>query len=186
MSDNPQRLLDITERIRQMQALEGTIDEAAFRDTLDGLEGEFEDKVVRCIKMRDSILAENRHMAVILAAYARKVQRVLDTAGYLENYVQGEMAAAGIKKVETPEMTVALRDYPKADILVADDVPTQLMRTKPPETITYDPAPDKKAILTQLKAGETVPGCALDPNTKLTVTYPTVAAVEKVEEPADG
>lgn len=181
-----ERLIDITERIRQLQALEGTIDEAAFRDTLDGIEGEFQDKVVRCIKMRDSILAENAHMGKILEAYARKVQRVLDTAGYLERYVQGEMAAAGIKKVETPEVTVALRDYPKVEILVADDVPSQLMRTKAPETITHDPAPDKAAILTQLKAGETVPGCVIDPNTKLTVTYPTVAAVEKVEAPADG
>jgi hypothetical protein len=131
--------------------------------------------------MRDSILRENESMAKILAAYARKVQRVIDTAKYLESYVQGEMAAAGVKKVETPEMTVALRDYPKVEILVADDVPSQLMRTKPPETITYEPAPDKNAIKAQLVAGETVPGCALDPNTKLTVAYPTVAAVEKVE-----
>lgn len=180
MTDKP-RLLDITDRIRQLQAMEGTIDEAAFRDTLDGLEGEFDDKVIRCIKMRDSILRENEAMAKILAAYARKVQRVIDTAVYLERYVLGEMKAAGRKKVETPEMTIAVRDYPKVEILVVDDVPSQLMRTKPPETITYEPAPDKKAIKAQLVAGETVPGCTLESNPKLVVTYPTVTAVEKVE-----
>lgn len=176
-----ERLLDITDRIRQLQAMEGTIDEEAFKDTLDGLEGEFDDKVVRCIRMRDSILRENEAMAKILAAYARKVQRVIDTAVYLEHYVLGEMRAAGRKKVETPEMTIAVRDYPTVEILVVDDVPTQLMRTTPPKTTTYEPAPDKKAILTQLKAGETVPGCTINPNPKLTVTYPTVAAVEQAE-----
>lgn len=175
------RLLDITNRIQQLQAMEATIDKESFHDTLEGLEGEFEDKVSRCIKMRDSYLAEAKRMEGILAAYKRKVDRVLVTAAHLESYVQGEMMAANIKKVETPEVTVALRDYPTVDIVNVDDVPSQLMRTSPPKTITYDPAPDKKAILTQLKAGETVPGCVLNPNTKMTISYPTVAAVEEAE-----
>lgn len=181
-----ERLLDITNRIQQLQAMEGTIDKESFHDTLEGLEGEFEDKVARCIKMRDSYERELVRMKEILRAYERKMGRVLTTIEHLESYVQGEMMATKIRKVETPEVTVALRDYPAVDIINVDDVPSQLMRTKPPKTTTYEPAPDKKAILTQLKAGETVPGCVLNPNTKMQVTYPTAVAIQQAEEPDNG
>lgn len=174
------RLLDITNRLQALRADEDKIDPEAFRDTMEGLEGEFEDKVIRCIHVRDQYLAQAQLMAKKLDAYRKRLETVMESAKYLEAYVFAEMLAAKVYEVDSPQMVLKLRSYPQVEVVNQEEIPTQLMTVKPPVTTVPPPAPDKKAILKQLKDGETVPGCLLDPNYKLQIKYP------KLEEETDG
>ncbi len=166
-----QRLIDLANRLAEFRELEGAIDEEAFKDTLEGLELEFNDKVIRCIHVWEEFQAEVERMEKVAADYEHRINRIRDNARYLEGYVRVEMLGAGVKKVETPEVTVALSSSSKVGFTDAALVPTQLMRVYPPKTVIQDPAPDKAAIMTQLKAGEIVPGCFIDTTHKLKVKH---------------
>jgi hypothetical protein len=130
-------------------------DETAFVDTLDG-ETDFADIIDRLLADE----AENDALADGLATHIDMAQKRLSRIkarkpGY-RNAIHKVMQAAGIRKLERPLGTVSItkgREY--ARIVHEDDVPSQLM------TVKTTQAPDKKAILAALKAGETVPGCEL-------------------------
>lgn len=166
-----QRLMDLADRLGSFRELEGAIDEEAFKDTLEGLELEFNDKVIRCIHVLEEFQAEVKRMEEVAADYEHRINRIRDNARYLEGYVRVEMMGAGSKKVETPEVTVSLSSSSKVGFTDASLVPSQLMRVYPPKTTIQEPAPDKAAIMTQLKAGEIVPGCFIDTTHKLKVKH---------------
>ncbi len=179
---NDQRLIDIANRMAQLREMEQDIDPDAFKDTMEGLNYELERKVEACVHVLEEYEREAIRMEGIAMEYEHRIDRVRRNADYLRGYIQGELLASGAKKVETPELTVAVRSYAKVLILNKHEVPSQLMRQYPPKTIHRPPAPDKDAIMTQLKAGEEVPGCALDYSYKLNIKHRQPAEEESSGE----
>ena len=68
------------------------------------------------------------------------------------------MAAAGVTKIECPDVTLSRRKNP-ASVEVFEEglIPQAYMRTPTPPP----PEPDRKAIIAALKEGIDVPGCRL-------------------------
>lgn len=166
-----QRLLDISNRLAELRSLEGELDPEAFKDTMEGLGYELERKVEGCVHILESYEREAIRMEGIALEYEDRIDKVRRNAEYLRMYIQGELRNAGLKKVETPELTVSV--IAKAKVLIVDreQIPSQLMRKYPPKTTTQAPAPDKESILKSLKAGEEVPGCALDHSYRMTIKH---------------
>lgn len=166
-----ERLIDISNRIAELRSLEGALDPATFNDTMEGLDFELERKVEACVHILEQYEQEAIRMEGVALEYEARIDAVRRNADYLRGYVEGELRNAGVKKVETVELTVSLIETVKATILNQEEIPSQLMRHYTPKTTTQAPAPDKAAILKQLKAGEVVPGCALDSSFRMTIKH---------------
>lgn len=166
-----QRLIDISNRLRGLRELESELDPDSFKDTMDGLEYELERKVEACVHVLEEYEKEAIRMEGIALEYEARIDRVRRNADYLRGYLQGEIQNAGLKKVETPELTVAIQATAKVLILEEKEVPSQLWRKYPPKTTTQAPSIDKAAILKSLKAGEAVPGCSLDHSYRMTIKH---------------
>lgn len=166
-----ERLIDIGNRIAELRSLEGKLDPATFNDTMEGLDFELERKVEACVHILEGYEKEAIRMEGIALAYEERIAKVRGNAAYLRGYVEGELRNAGVKKVETPELTVKVTATAKVTILNQEEIPSQLIRHYTPKTTTQAPAPDKASILKQLKEGETVPGCALDYSYRMTIKH---------------
>ncbi len=166
-----ERLIDISNRIAELRSLEGALDPATFNDTMEGLDFELERKVEACVHILEGYEKEAIRMEGIALEYEGRIDKVRKNAAYLRGYVEGELNNAGVKKVETPELTVAIKATAKVTILNEEEIPSQLIRHYTPRTTTQAPAPDKVSILKQLKEGETVPGCALDYSYRMTIKH---------------
>jgi hypothetical protein len=102
-------------------------------------------------------------MASAIGAAAVKMEArgkaVTNRANHLRDYRLHHMDAAGITRIESPEMVVLARRYTPA--VIVDDlrqVPAEFIRPPKPA----DPAPDKMAIRKAIEAGQDVPGCRLE------------------------
>lgn len=166
-----ERLIDISNRIAELRSLEDALDPATFNDTMEGLDFELERKVEACVHILEDYEREAIRMEGIALEYEARIDKVRGNANYLRGYVEGELRNAGVKKVETAELTVAITATAKVLILNQEEIPSQLMRHYTPKTTTQAPAPDKAVILQQLKDGETVPGCSLDHSYRMTIKH---------------
>jgi hypothetical protein len=111
------------------------------------------------------------HNAAIDAEIARlqalKAQRMRVAAG-LRKYLLENMQRAGIERIDCPLFSISIRKNPPAvEIFDAPSIPAEYMvmpEPKPPV-----PAPDKKAIAADIKAGKDVPGARLTQSMRLAV-----------------
>jgi hypothetical protein len=138
-------------------ALDPDVPSQAIADTLDGMEGLFNDKaisVVHVIVNSDGDIAALESEINRLSARKKHIQAAQDR---LREYLRYNMEATGINKITSPLFTITLaagRDV----ACVSDEsaLPDDFVRVK--TTI----APDKVAILAALKDGVDVPGAHIE------------------------
>ena len=154
------KLYELVGQYRALEALESSDDLPAevIRDTLDGLEGQLQDKAtnvglfIRNLEASaDAIEEAAEHMRM-------RGTRLRARAQSLNEYLKFNMQAAGISKVESPWFTLKLKKNPPTVVIDSENlIPAHFMRV-PPEPPPPKAAPDKKAIGEAIKAGEEVPG----------------------------
>jgi len=133
------------------------IPDQALRDTLDGIEGIFNEKAIRVVHV---IANSDSDVSAIDAEIARLKDRkkhIQNAQTRLKDYLRFNMEATDITKIESPLFTITLakgRDIAVIDN--ADDLPDEFVRVK----TTIDP--DKVSILKHLKEGGAVPGAHLE------------------------
>jgi len=121
-----------------LDGLEGQTDLYALAEKIIDARAETESFIVG-IKDRQSALSERRD----------RFERRSDG---LKSLLRGLMDAAGVEKLLLPAATIsATSARPSVVVTEPGAVPSQLCRREP----------DKSAILTRLKAGEAIPGAAL-------------------------
>lgn len=165
-------LYSLTEQYRSLMVLadsETDIPEEVLRDTLEGLGGEVQLKaanVARFVANQDA-MAEAIDNAS--AAMAERAKRLRKRNEYLRNYLLMNMQAAGLKKLDSPELVVSVKANP-AKVIVFDEavVPADFKRTPPPAPPPVA-VPDRKVIADALKAGQDVPGCRLEQGFRLEI-----------------
>lgn len=151
-------LRELSHELQEVQALalDPDVPEDALRDTLDGIEGMFNDKAVRIVHVIansdtdvDAISAEIKR----LSERKRSIELAQDR---LREYLRFNMDATGISKISSPLFTITLaagRDM--VEIYDEAALPDEFVRVK---TVV---SPEKADILKALKSGIEVPGATI-------------------------
>ncbi len=148
------KLYELTEQLKGLQDLSEEIPEEALADTLEALEGAFEEKAVNICH----VLANgDADIAAIKAEVDRlngKLKAINASKERLKDYLRHNMEATGINKISHPLFTISLRK-PQPIVLVVNEeaVPEEYQRV----TVAVDKTKAKAA----LKDGVEIPGLEL-------------------------
>jgi hypothetical protein len=139
-----------------MEAMSADVDDQTIADTLESLEGEFNDKAVSIIKLVENLNGDTSVIDAEIERLKARKQVIVNKQKKLREYLLHNMQASGITKIECQLFTASLRQgVESVDILDESILPDEFVKA---EVVTK---PDKKAIKDALKAGADVPGAAL-------------------------
>ncbi len=149
-------LYTITEQFKELAALAETADEdlaVALRDTMEGIEGEFQEKGKAIAMITLNIDGDLEAIQSQIDRLTERKRIISNRKESLKEYLRTNMDAAGITKITHPLFTITCgKGKP---IVVIDDekaIPDDFVNVK------VTSAPDKAAIAKALKDGREVPG----------------------------
>lgn len=149
-------LYTITEQFKELAALAETADEdlaVALRDTMEGIEGEFQEKGKAIAMITLNIDGDLEAIQSQIDRLTERKRIITNRKESLKEYLRSNMDAAGITKISHPLFTITCgKGKP---IVVIDDekaIPDDFVNVK------VTSAPDKAAIAKALKDGQEVPG----------------------------
>lgn len=149
-------LYTITEQFKELAALAETADEdlaVALRDTMKGIEGEFQEKGKAIAMITLNIDGDLEAIQSQIDRLTERKRIITNRKESLKEYLRTNMDAAGITKITHPLFTITCgKGKP---IVVIDDekaIPDDFVNVK------VTSAPDKAAIAKALKDGQEVPG----------------------------
>lgn len=130
-----------------------------FSDELKGrlhkAEGDFEDKLIACVKVLKTLNAESdvcRNEAERLTKRARSFARNADS---LKDYVKECMLSSGMLRVKSSLFSISIADNPPSvDVFELDDIPEEF-------TVPVPRKVSKTDIKLAIERGEEVPGAKL-------------------------
>lgn len=149
-------LYTIGEQFKELAALVETADEdlaVALRDTMEGIEGEFQEKGKAIAMVTLNIDGDLEAIQSQIDRLTERKRIINNRKESLKEYLRQNMEAAGITKITHPLFTITCgKGKP---IVVIDDgkaIPDDFVNVKVTST------PDKAAIAKALKEGQEVPG----------------------------
>lgn len=154
------KLHEIAKEYREVAALADSDDEGmaqAVLDTLEAVGGEFEQKAQALVRITLNRQSDIDALDNEIKRLQARKQAILNAEASFKEYLRTNMEATGIKKITCPLFSITLSQG--REVVVVDDersIPDDYMRVK------TELAPDKKAIIAKLKAGEEVPGTHLE------------------------
>lgn len=161
-------LYELTEDYTNLLAIaeDPDIDEQAFLDTLEGIEGELEDKADNYAKVIRSLEADAAACDAEAKRLRAKKQTIENNVKRMKGALQYAMQATGKVKFKTPLFSFGIRKNPASVVIDAVNV-----RDFPEEfIIESEPVLDKKALKDALKAGEDLTGlCHLEQTESLQI-----------------
>ena len=128
----------------------------AVADTMEMVEGEFEDKAISLINVMKNIGAGIPSIDAEIARLTARKKTIENNQKHMTNYLQANMEASNINKIECPLFTITLAKG--RDIVSVDDeaaIPAEYMNYK------TSASPMKKEILAALKEGEEIEGVSM-------------------------
>lgn len=147
----------------QEQVESGEIPEEAIADTLEAIEGEFDDKVDNIACMIKSLRAEVEGIKAERKELEKRIKQKENKADRLTQYLKDQMFFSGRTKVETPRNVVRICNNPAS--VEFDDEETFISFARANELdnlLSYSqPKPNKTAIKDVLKDGVELPGVRL-------------------------
>lgn len=162
-------LYQLTDQLRELEALGEDIPPEQLQDTLDLVRGDVQEKstnVALYARNIEALADAVDQAAADMQARSRALRRRMD---WIKNYLLVNMRAAGITKIEGPHIRLAVMANPAAvEVLDKSVIPAQFMVTPPPAP-PPSPRPDKKGIAAAIKAGADVPGCQLVQGYRLSI-----------------
>lgn len=165
------KLYELVGQYRALEALESSDDLPAevIRDTLDGLEGQLQDKATNVALFCRNLDATVEAIEDAAAQMTARAKRLRARSLSLKGYMLFNLQAAGISKVESPFFTVRVQKNPPTVIIDSENlIPARFMR-KPAPPPPAKEFPDKVAIAEAIKAGEEVAGAHLEQYERLEI-----------------
>lgn len=142
------------------------MDEQTIADTLEGMAGDLDAKAVNVAMFARNLEATAVAIKDAEAQMAQRRKALERRSEWLRRYLLESMQHAGIKRLECPEFSLAVRDNPASvDVFEPALVPAAFMRQPDPPP----PEPDKRAIKAALDTGSDVPGCRLTKTQRLEI-----------------
>lgn len=149
-------LYTIAEQFKELAVLAETADEdlaVALRDTMEGIEGEFQEKGKAIAMITLNIDGDLEAIQSQIDRLTERKRIINNRKESLKEYLRSNMDASGITKITHPLFTITCgKGKP---IVVIDDekaIPDDFVNVK------VTSAPDKAAIAKALKDGQEVPG----------------------------
>lgn len=145
---------DYKQALDELPALD--LPEEAIKDTLEGLAGTLEEKVVQSAAYIKNLEAHVETVNNAIDELVARKQVMQCKADKLKKALARIMQSTGIKSVKSPLYDVTSKTTPPS-VLIIDDaaIPSEYIR----EVIKRDI--NKKAIKEDLKAGKEITGCSL-------------------------
>ena len=166
------KLYEIADTYRAFMAAvdAGEIPEDAVADTLDGIEGEFEQKAdnIACLIKELRLEAQAiKEEADRLTARQRQKQAAADR---LARYLQAHMQAMGKGKIETARNRITIKKNPvSCKILDEDTVLGFLQLHGMADCYKQETTIKKRELLMRLKDGDEIPGAELDVSERIEI-----------------
>ena len=155
----------------QEQVESGEIPEEAIADTLEAIEGNFDDKVDSIACIIKSLLAEAKEIKSERDALDGRMKQKQKTADRLTKSLKDQMFFSGRTKVETPRNVVKIRkNPPSVEIDNEEDFISFAQANALDSLLSYSqPKPNKTAIKDVLKDGVELPGVRLVEGNRLDI-----------------
>ncbi len=136
----------------------------AVMDTLEGIEGQMQDKAVNVAKFMQNLVASAKAIKEAEQQMARRRKAIENRATWFKEYLKNNMEAAGITKIESPWFNLAIQKNPEA-VEIFDE--TSLPDEFKSEVVTVKI--DRSAIKQALQDGVGVSGAMLTRGTRLAI-----------------
>jgi hypothetical protein len=155
------KLFEITRQLRALEdlSLDEDVPPEVIRDTIEGLQGDFDAKAVDVAKFilaLESNAAEVKEAAKRMAARAAAIERRADS---VRNYLLFQMQSANVTKIARPEFVIRRATNPPA-VQIRDPalIPAEYwVQPEPPP-----PRVDKTLLKAALKAGAVIEGAFME------------------------
>lgn len=143
----------------------GDIDDQAFADTVEGIEGELTDKAVNVAAYIRNLDARVEQIKEAEQAMRQRRQAAESKAARLRDYLMAVMSSQGIKEIPSAEFDIKVRKTPPSVVVACEvnDLPDEFKR------ITVSTAPDKTALKKAIQAGSEIAGVSLQSGQKLDI-----------------
>lgn len=146
----------------------GEIDEDIWRDTMESLDGELEDK----LDAMEYVMEDYENDLAVIKREEERLKKATENKKAVENRIKslkGFMAyfldQAGKKKVTTDSHIYSIRNFKASVEINDDDLPDEYIV----EHTKVERNPDKNRLYKELKAGAEIPGAWLKPNRKAVI-----------------
>lgn len=150
-------LYQLTKEYEALYAQIDEIPEDAFADTLEGLQGEFSEKADNLACFIKGLKAEADDIKAEAAALKERESAKRTKADRLRAYLLQQMAAVGLKKIESSRNVITVAKAP-AKLVVDDGFTRWAEEQGRNDLLTYKtPEPNKTAIKDAVKAGNEIP-----------------------------
>lgn len=148
-------LYNLTKELNELHTmvLDGEATEDHLSDTMEMIEGEFQEKALNVAKFMRSLSPSVDAIDAEIKRLQDRKNAITNKSDWVKNYLLSNMEASGIKKIECDLFTIT-RVKPR-DVVVVDDL------DKLPDdyvSVKTSLAADKKALLKALKDGEEIEG----------------------------
>ena len=132
------------------------IDAATYADTLDGMQGELQDKLRAVIAYSLDLEIEATGAAAASKRMKERAESIENRVKWLREYALRAMEATGLPEISTDEWAAKVAKKPPAVVIAEGiELPAEYVRT------TVKTEPDKAALKAALTAGTVVPGVSL-------------------------
>ena len=143
---------------------EADIPLGAVLDTLEGIEGQLQDKAVNVAKFMQNLDATARAIREAKQQMARRRKAIENRARWIRDYLRANMQAAGSTRIESPWFCLAIQNNPGTleifdEASLPDDFKTEVVTLKI----------DKAAIKQAIRDGAEIPGVMLSQGTRLAI-----------------
>lgn len=139
--------------------------EQAIKDTLEGLEGEFKDKVISLAMFAVNLQKESDAIKELTMSMTFRAGRKEWKSNDIKSYIKRAMDLFGLEKIESPYFNIKILSNPKKVEIVDESlIPKGLFIP-----IEIEEKLDKKAVKKLIESGQEVPGCKLVQDTRLEI-----------------
>lgn len=159
-------LRDIDERYQALLELgdNGILDDETFRDTLEGITGEREEKLTSCLAVLLELGTMEEALSAEMARLKMRKQRLTNNVERLKRYL---LYYGGIEKGKPVKLPLGtLSRLTSERVIVTGHVPDEWQHPPKPE----EPRPDKIRIKAALKDGADLDFAYLDESEHIKVT----------------
>jgi hypothetical protein len=151
--------------LKQVEA--GEVPEEAINDTLEGIEGDFEDKADNIACFIKSLNAEAKAIREEMDALSERMKSKQAKADKLTDYLFVCMNALNLKKLETTRNLLQIKLNPPS--VVTDDEFIAWAKANRDDLLAFkEPTADKTAIKAAMKFGD-IPHCSVEQKERLTI-----------------